>query len=43
MLRRPYKLVAEAPSSDFLNDFKDAFVKRGIATTISGLSAFTML
>jgi hypothetical protein len=29
LLRRPYKLVAEAPSSDFLNDFKNAFVKRG--------------
>jgi pyruvate formate lyase activating enzyme len=43
LLRRPYKLVAEAPSSDFLNDFKDAFVKRGVFTTISGLSAFTML
>jgi pyruvate-formate lyase-activating enzyme len=43
LLRRPYKLVAEAPSSDFLNDFKNAFVKRGIATTISGISAFTML
>jgi pyruvate formate lyase activating enzyme len=43
LLRRPYELVAEAPSSDFLNDFKNAFVKRGIATTISGLSAFTTL
>jgi len=39
LLRRPYELVAETPSSDFLNAFKNAFVKRGITTTISGLSA----
>ena len=42
-MRRPYKLVAEAPSSDSLNDFENTFVKYGIATIISGLSAFTIL
>ena len=40
MLRRPYRLVAETPSSDFLNDFRSAFIKRGVHVTISGLSAF---
>ncbi len=40
LLRRPYSLVAEAPSSDFLDDFKKAFAKRGVLATVSGLSAF---
>jgi pyruvate formate lyase activating enzyme len=40
LLRRPYKLTAEPPSDEFLNDFKNAFTKRGIFVTISGLSAF---